>query len=88
MSFAVSSAPTNIILKGLSFVPFISPTLMPSRFAVEYAQPWEAWLSLSLEVLAVIVIAKFGEKLYAKNVLSYSDDRIIKQFWRNLRRKL
>lgn len=82
----VSAAnPSNLPLKILSFIPFISPTLMSSRYAIQISSTQEALAALVLQGLAVIFLAKFGERIYARNVLSYSNERILKQLVANLR---
>ncbi|GBG96669.1 ABC transporter permease [Lactococcus termiticola] len=84
---AGASVPSNLILKVMSFIPFISPTLMTSRFAIQFSSATEAWISLGLQLLATILIAKTGEKIYARNVISYSDEKIMKQLLANIRGK-
>lgn len=81
---AGAAVPGNLILKVLSFLPFISPTLMTSRFAIQYSTTTEAWIALALQALATIAVAKVGEKIYARNVLSYSDEKIMIQLWMNI----
>jgi ABC-2 type transport system permease protein len=81
-----ASVPNNIVIKILGYVPFVSPTLMPGRLATEVATMTDAYIALVLQVIALVVVAKFGEKVYAKNVLSYSDEKIFKQFVRNLKK--
>lgn len=76
--------PGNSILKILSFIPFISPTLMSSRYAAQMATTQDALTALALQILSVFIIAKLGEKIYARNVLSYSTDRILKQLYKNI----
>lgn len=82
---AGAAVPGNVILKVLSFIPFISPTLMTSRFAIQYSTTAEAWIALGLQLLGTIAVAKAGEKIYARNVLSYSDERIVRQLINNIR---
>ncbi|GFH39684.1 ABC transporter permease [Lactococcus insecticola] len=84
-SFLVSSAPGNKAISVLSYVPFISPTLMPSRLAIQYATTTQALIAVVLQIAGVIVVFIFGEKLYARNVLSYSDEKIIRQLVKNLK---
>ena len=85
-SFMSASMPSNIVLKVLAMVPFISPSLMPSRLAIEYASTTEAIIALVLQLVALVLVAKFGEKIYARNVLSYSDEKVFKQFIHNLKK--
>lgn len=80
------TVPNNVVLKGLSFIPFVSTTLMPSRLATEVSTLTSAYIALAIQALALIVVAKFGERIYAKNVLSYSDEKIFKQFVQNLKK--
>ncbi|MGM9885864.1 MAG: ABC transporter permease [Lactococcus sp.] len=84
---AGAAVPGNLVLKILSFVPFVSPTLMTSRFAIQYSTTAEAWTALGLQLIATILVAKAGEKIYARNVLSYSDEKIITQLFKNIRGK-
>lgn len=81
---AGAAVPGNVILKILSFIPFISPTLMTSRFAIQYSTSSEAWVAVLLQILATVLVAKAGEKIYARNVLSYSDEKILRQLLRNI----
>jgi ABC-2 type transport system permease protein len=83
-SFALSGNPSNIVLQVMSFIPFISPTMMPTRFANQTVGASEAWIAFGLQVLAVVLITYFGEKVYARNVLSYSEGNLIKQLFRNM----
>lgn len=85
-SFTSSSMPGNMVIKVLSFLTFVSPTLMPSRLAIQYASTTDAIIAAILQLLALILVAKFGEKIYARNVLSYSDEKIFKQFIQNLKK--
>ncbi|WP_374284473.1 ABC transporter permease [Lactococcus sp.] len=84
---AGAAVPGNLVLKILSFVPFVSPTLMTSRFAIQYSTTAEAWTALGLQLIATILVAKAGEKIYARNVLSYSDEKIMTQLFKNIRGK-
>lgn len=77
--------PTNIVLKILAFVPFISPTLMSARYAVGIDTQAEALIALLLQIIAVFLLARFGERVYARNVLSYSNERIFHQLISNIR---
>ena len=81
-----SNVPNNIVIKILSYLPFVSPTLMPGRLAMEMSTLTQAYIALALQLVALVFVAKFGEHIYAKNVLSYSDEKIFKQFIQNLKK--
>ncbi|WEV44727.1 ABC transporter permease [Streptococcaceae bacterium ESL0687] len=86
IGLGVSGSPGNLVIKVLSYVPFISQSLMPTRLAIHYADMKEALVALVIELVAVVLIAKGAEKIYAKNVLSYSDDKIIRQLINNFKK--
>jgi ABC-2 type transport system permease protein len=79
-----AAVPGNIILRVLSFIPFISPTLMSSRYAIQFSSTAEAYIALALQILATIAVAKLGERIYARNVLSYSSEKIFSQLITNM----
>ncbi|OFI49193.1 hypothetical protein BG261_03740 [Floricoccus tropicus] len=86
LGFTVAGSPNNLLIKILSYVPYISQSLMPSRLAIQYATMKEAVIALVIEVVVIGLITKGAEKVYAKNVLSYSDDKIFKQLINSFKR--
>jgi ABC-2 type transport system permease protein len=86
-SFALNANPGNVVLQVMSFIPFLSPTMMPTRFANQAVGAGEAWIALFLQVIAVGLVAYFGERVYSRNVLSYSEGNLIRQLFRNIRGK-
>ncbi|WEV60224.1 ABC transporter permease [Streptococcaceae bacterium ESL0729] len=87
IGFGVSGSPGNLIIKILSYVPFISQSLMPTRLAIQYASMKEAIIALVIEIFTVFLVTKGAEKIYARNVLSYSDDKIIRQLINNFKNR-
>lgn len=83
VGIAGSTVPGNIVLKVLSFIPFISPTLMTSRLAIQYSTTTKLGLLL-VTTFSNTCRAKAGEKIYARNVLSYSDEKIMIQLFKGL----
>lgn len=81
-----ASVPNNIVIKILGYIPYVSPTLMPGRLATEMASLPEAYIALVLQIIALVLIAIFGQQIYAKNVLSYSDEKLFKQLVRNIKK--
>lgn len=84
-SFVLSTDPSNLVLQVMSFIPFISPTMMTARYANQSVGLQEAMVALLLQIVAVVLVMWFGEKIYARNVLSYNDGNLIKQLFKNLR---
>lgn len=78
-SYFMTFMPNNIAIRALSYVPFVSQSMMPVRL-VTHVEGWPtALISLGISFIALILLAWFGQGIYAKNVLSYSDEPIMKQ---------
>ena len=86
-SFIMTSMPNNLAIKMLSYVPFISQSMMPVRLVTKVETWPSAIISLLISVFTLILLAWFGKRIYAKNVLSYSDDKILSQFVKNIKNK-
>lgn len=85
LSFTLSGQPNNFLIKVLSFVPFISQTLMPSRLGLQYASVTDGMVALVIELVAVILLARYGLRVYKQNVLQYSDGNLTKAAFVSLR---
>lgn len=87
LSFIIAQAPHNLIINIASYVPFISQTLIPSRLALNFTGMPQALIAIAIQIIVVILMLKFGLKIYARNVLEYSDESIYKQLRQLIRRK-
>lgn len=86
-SYFMTFMPNNIAIRALSYVPFVSQSMMPVRL-VTRVEGWPtALISLGISFIALILLAWFGQGIYAKNVLSYSDEPIMKQITGKLLKK-
>ncbi|WP_188350858.1 ABC transporter permease [Leuconostoc pseudomesenteroides] len=86
-SYFMTFMPNNIAIRALSYVPFVSQSMMPVRL-VTHVEGWPtALISLGISFISLILLAWFGQGIYAKNVLSYSDEPIMKQITGNLLKK-
>lgn len=83
-SYFMTNMPNNIVIKILSYVPFISQSMMPVRLVTKVESWPAAIVALALSAIALVLLAWFGRGIYAKNVLSYSDDKIMAQLIRNI----
>lgn len=84
-SYFMTNMPNNIVIKILSYVPFISQSMMPVRLVTKVESWPAAIVALTLSAIALVLLAWFGRGIYAKNVLSYSDDKIMAQLIRNIK---
>lgn len=76
LSLLVAVQPNNLMIKILSFVPFVSQTLMPARMSVQYATVAEGLIALALELVVLVYIGWVGLGVYKKNVLQYNDGNL------------
>ncbi len=74
------SNPQSIVLKVLSFIPFLSSFAMPLRIANDEATNPEILISLGLLILAIILLLKLSAKAYKSTVLIYSDKSMMNIF--------
>ena len=84
-SYFMTNMPNNIVIKILSYVPFISQSMIPVRLVTKVESWPAAIVALALSAIALVLLAWFGRGIYAKNVLSYSDDKIMAQLIRNIK---
>ena len=56
---------------ALSYVPFLSPYLMPTRLMAGKAAPWEAVIAMLLVVIAIAFCVWIAARIYAAGVLMY-----------------
>lgn len=85
--FAMAS-PENSIVVGASFVPFLTPFVMPFRIATNTVSSMQVWLSIGGSLIFTAFVAFVSLLFYRANVLIYSDTSLvntIKQSWQLVR---
>lgn len=68
-----AAAPTNIMIKVTSYIPFLSSYSMPLRLSTDTVNLSAALISLGILILTTIVLTIFSAQLYKTNVLVYSE---------------
>lgn len=61
--------PRNEIAAVLSFVPFLSQTIMPARYALGVAPLWEVTVSALIALVAVVIVVRLAGRVYANSIL-------------------
>jgi ABC-2 type transport system permease protein len=61
--------PRNPILAVLSYVPFLSQTVMPARYALGVAPLWEVALSAVIAIVAIFVVVRVAARIYRNSIL-------------------
>lgn len=80
-SFTVGmSNPQSIIIKIMSFIPFLSSFGMPIRIANNEVSNIEVLISLGILVISIVLLLKLSAKAYKSTVLIYSDKSMMSVF--------
>ncbi len=82
------AAPENSVVVVSSFIPLLTPFVMPFRIATNTVPTLHIWLSIIGTVLFTVLVAFISLQFYRANVLIYSDTSMwntIKQSWRLVR---
>lgn len=63
--------PTGSMVKIMSYIPFLAPTVMAMRIAIAMPQWWELLLSIGILLLSVILVVWVCSKIFRVAILSY-----------------
>jgi len=88
IGFFAMAQPENIIVVVSSFIPLLTPFVMPFRIATNTASSLHVWLSIGGTVLFTVILAYVSLIFYRANVLIYSDIsffQTLKQSWTLIR---
>jgi ABC-2 type transport system permease protein len=84
----LSDDPTNIILRMVSYIPYMSAFVMPSQLANAVVTISQVVISFTILIIFTGALLSFSANLYKSNVLLYSDNgflNILKQSLKNAR---
>ncbi|MFL1696273.1 ABC transporter permease [Weissella kandleri] len=82
LTFMVSSTSENMVIKVLSYLPFLSQTLMPARVGLQLTQPYDVWLAIGFQIVMIYFLGRYGLRVYRDNVLRYSEGNLT---WESLK---
>ena len=74
------SNPQSIIIKVMSFIPFLSSFGMPIRIANNEVSNMEVLISLGILVASIVLLLRLSAKAYKSTVLIYSDKSMMHVF--------
>jgi ABC-2 type transport system permease protein len=85
IAFAALNVPNADWVKVLSFVPFFSPYLIPTRMVMGEIAPWEIGLSFLLLILGALAALWVAARIYSAGVLLYGQKAGLRNVWRAVR---
>lgn len=65
--------------KILSYIPLASTFFMPLRLLNGYANLTQGAISIAILLVSILLMYRFGENVYKKNILNYSSDGFFKR---------
>jgi ABC-2 type transport system permease protein len=84
-AFFALTQPDADWVRVLSFVPFFSPYLIPTRLILGSIAPWEIGLALVFLVLGVLLALWVAARVYSAGVLLYGQRTGLRNVWRAMR---
>lgn len=75
----------SLLIRIGSYVPFLSQSLMPVRYAVGNAALSEVWASVAIAAIALVLMTWVACRVYQQHVLDYSNRKHWYQFGRKRR---
>jgi ABC-2 type transport system permease protein len=85
ISFAALNAPDADWVRILSFVPFFSPYLIPTRMVLGQIAPWEIGLSFLFLIAGALIALWVAARIYSAGVLLYGQKAGLRNVWRAVR---
>ena len=72
VALQAASDPTSTLATVTSFVPGLSPLVMPVRMAAGEVAAWELGIAVALQLIAIAVVVRVGGRIYAGALLRTS----------------
>lgn len=79
--------PNGTLAKVLTYIPFLTPSVMPARIAVQTPELWEILLSIALMVASIIGVIYVSSKIFTVGILSYGKRLTLAEVWHLLKAK-
>lgn len=75
----------SVLIRFLSYVPFISAILSPSLLVLGYIGIFDVMISIGLVILTNYLLVKYGLKIYKVGILNYSSSDLWKKMFKALK---
>jgi ABC-2 type transport system permease protein len=85
IAFAALNVPDADWVRALSFVPFFSPYLIPTRMVLGSIEPWEIGLAFLLLLAGAALALWVAARIYSAGVLLYGQRAGLRAVWRAVR---
>ena len=77
----------STLIRILSYVPFISCLISPSLFIIGQIGMIDVIISIIVLIITIVLMTKYGLKVYKMGILNYSNEKIWSRFAKALKSK-
>ncbi len=75
----------SIFIKAASYLPFISSLLAPTMYALGEFSLFDMLISILLMVVTILLLMKYGFRIYKVGILNYSDNNLWKKIFKSMK---
>ena len=75
----------SIFIKVASYLPFISSLLAPTMYALGEFSLFDMIISILLMVVTILLLMKYGFRIYKVGILNYSDNNLWKKIFKSMK---
>lgn len=75
----------SIFIKVASYLPFISSLLAPTMYALGEFSLLDMLISILLMVVTILLLMKYGFRIYKVGILNYSDNNLWKKIFKSMK---
>ena len=75
----------SIFIKVTSYLPFISSLLAPTMYALGEFSLFDMLISILLMVVTILLLMKYGFRIYKVGILNYSDNNLWKKIFKSMK---
>ena len=75
----------SIFIKVASYIPFISSLLAPTMYALGEFSMFDMLISILLMVVTILLLMKYGFRIYKVGILNYSDNNLWKKIFKSMK---
>ena len=77
----------SIFIKVASYLPFISSLLAPTMYTLGEFSLFDMLISILLMVVTILLLMKYGFRIYKVGILNYSDNNLWKKIFKAVKQK-
>ncbi|MCI6713196.1 MAG: ABC transporter permease [Clostridium sp.] len=75
----------SIFIKVASYLPFISSLLAPTMYTLGEFSLFDMLISILLMVVTILLLMKYGFRIYKVGILNYSDNNLWKKIFKSMK---